>query len=259
MKSKNSSMSSRLALASVAINNAKSDPRIGTLLVQYGYGPAKLQEGAALLDAAVSACQLKVSLGGASKTSTAAIQEAFSEAKAAYQELAQVCRAIFGLNNPVLSSLGLNRPAPARQAELLARASALFDNALGSASITASLSQYGYPPAKLGAEKEKVTALANALQQREAANGLSQQATVDRDKALERLYGWMGAFWRVAKVALRDYPQLLEELGLVARYGKTHAQQQAPFKASRTKQARKAVALHPASPQAPVLAEKASS
>ena len=257
MNKETKSIAQRLASAQVAINNAMTSTEVGLYLSRYGYGPAKLQEGKTLLDAAVAAYQLQLSVAGGRNAATATVTTAYNDTRLAYQGLAQVCRAVFGPTNPMLATLGLNRPTPARQADLLARANALFDNAIGNASMATSLGQFGYTSQKLNSEKAKVTSFAAAIQQREAAKGTAQQATVDRDKALEALDRWMSAFRRVAKVALREHPQLLEELSIVTLYGKTPAQQQAPAKATRTKEARKAAALHTV-PVPPSQPEKAT-
>jgi len=58
---------------------------------------------------------------------------------------------------------------------------------------------------------------------------------------MEELHYWMGGFVRVAKVALREDPQLLEKLGILKRSSKTKAQRGAGKKASATRKAKKAV------------------
>ncbi|HQO21323.1 MAG TPA: hypothetical protein PLA03_13360, partial [Acidobacteriota bacterium] len=64
-------------------------------------------------------------------------------------------------------------------------------------------------------------------------------ATFEQNRAMEALDYWMGGFVKVAKVALRDQPQLLEKLGILKRGGKTAAQRQAPQKAAATRAAKK--------------------
>ena len=56
----------------------------------------------------------------------------------------------------------------------------------------------------------------NGTQEREKYE--AQQATKDRDAALDRLDDWLGDFREVAAIALADQPQQLEALqfGVVA-------------------------------------------
>ena len=58
----------------------------------------------------------------------------------------------------------------------------------------------------------------------EAAKGAAQQATRERDLALD---AWRAQYVKIARVALRNKPQLLEKLGLPARTGRTAAQRAA--------------------------------
>ena len=47
--------------------------------------------------------------------------------------------------------------------------------------------------------------------------GESQQATKDKNDAFEALDKWLAKFFKVAKIALEDKPQLLEILGKTIR------------------------------------------
>ena len=62
---------------------------------------------------------------------------------------------------------------------------------------------------------------------------------VDKDKALETLDDWMRSFVRVAKVALRTEPQLLEKLGIPTRSNRTAAQRGAGEKTSTTRRTKR--------------------
>ena len=47
--------------------------------------------------------------------------------------------------------------------------------------------------------------------------GESQQATKDKNNAFDALDKWVVRFFKVAKIALEDKPQLLESLGKTIR------------------------------------------
>ena len=57
----------------------------------------------------------------------------------------------------------------------------------------------------------------------EAAKGAAQQATREQDAALHALDAWRAQYIKIARVALRYKPQLLEKIGVAARTAKTPA------------------------------------
>jgi hypothetical protein len=221
------------------LNNAQSDVQIGQLLGEYGYDAERLSEGIALLQTADRALEAQVSTAGGWQAATKSLDAAEKKARVAYSALREVARAAYGLNGPVLAALGLNQTTPVRQTHFLTMARALFNNALGSPDIAATLNRFGYTSTRLTDEKGKIDTMDAARHAREAAKGAAQQATVDQAAAMNNLDKWMSAFFRVAKVALRGQEQLLEKLGILARNAKTEAQRQAPAKAAATRRERR--------------------
>ena len=232
-------LSERLITANVAISNALSDAQIGQLLGEYGYQTVKISEGKGLYEAAEAAVKKQVAAYGDQKDATARLSAAEKEAKKAYQNLAQVARAAFVRDKAKLAVLGLNSAMPSALPLFITMATALFDNASHTAEITDVLASYGYTVEKLSKERGKIVELTAANQAQESAKGAAQQATFEQNKAMEALDYWMGGFVKVAKVALREQPQLLEKLGILKRGGKTAAQRKAPEKAAATRAAKK--------------------
>ena len=232
-------ISDRLARANVAISNALSDAQIGKLLGEYGYQTQKLSEGKTLLEAADLAVKRQVAAHGDQKEATARFLSAEKTARTAYQNLAQVARAAFARDKAKLAVLGLNAAMPKALPLFLTMATALFDNAGHTAEIAETLKGYGYGADKLAKERAKIVELSAADQSQESAKGAAQQATFEQNRAMEALDYWMGGFVKVAKVALRDQPQLLEKLGILKRGGKTAAQRKATEKAAATRAAKK--------------------
>jgi len=71
------------------------------------------------------------------------------------------------------------------------------------------------------------------------AKGAAQQATAEQRAAMAGLRHEMRDFRRIAKVALKSHPQLLEKLGIMVRVARTAAQRGAGKKAAATRKARK--------------------
>lgn len=214
-------IAAQLNAAQLAINNSLADEEIQALVEGFGYTAEKLGAGSALYDSAMAAVSAQKSAAGAQQLSTQALQTAQTTAFDAYQALSRVARAV--CDPAQLTALDLNGIMPRLTAAFLAKAYTLFDNA---ASLTA-LSDFGYDPAKLSAERAKISAYDQANQRQEAAKGAAQQATREQVAALQALSEWTSQYTKIVRVALREKPQLLEKLGILARTSKTTAQRAA--------------------------------
>ena len=97
----------------------------------------------------------------------------------------------------------------------LAQSKQFYINALADSNVLAELAEFCITQTKLEAGQQLVneTEAANADQKKE--KGEAQQATIDRDEAIDNLEGWMSDFIAIARIALEDKPQLLEKLGIV--------------------------------------------
>ncbi len=211
----------QLNAAQVAINNSLADEEIQALVSGFGYSAETLAGGCELYERAQAAVNTQKLAAGTQQDATQALLEARKVATDAYQALAKVARAV--CDPAQLTALGLSGKMPLDTAGFLAAAYTLFDNAAN----FGSLSRFGYTAEKLAAERGRITAYDEANQKQEAAKGAAQQATREQDAALQALNEWMAQYLKIAKVALREKPQLLEKLGVAARTSKTTAQRAA--------------------------------
>lgn len=230
-----SSIWQQLAAAQTAINNTLSDAEIQGMVAQYGYPAEKLSEGKRLYDSAFTAVNAQVAVAGGQYQATADLKAREAAARSAYQELAQVARAAFLREPDRLAALGLRGTAPKATAHFIAQAGGAFQNAMSLPDVKAVLAAYGLNDGKLQDGKAKIDAYARANEAQEAAKGSAQQATQNQDAALAAMNQWTAHYIKIARVALRDKPQLLEKIGVSARTGKTAAQRQAPKKAAETR------------------------
>lgn len=229
----------KLNAAKLAIQNTQGDDELQSLVGAYGYNAAAMQEGLALYTKALEAYGKQKALAGSQKDATARLKEFEAEAREAYQGLAQVARAVFKSDRAVLKSLNLEGNMPALASVFISRAYVLFDNAANLAEAKETLSRYGYNAQKLAEERAKIEDFDEASQAQEAAKGTAQQATRDQEAAIDAMIGWLMQYLRIAKVALRGKPELLEKLGVLARSVRTKAQRKASEKASATRALKK--------------------
>ena len=223
-----STIADQIGAAQLAIDNSLSDDEIKTLVAAYGYNAAKLLEGKQFLGAAQTAVALQERASGAQQNATLAFNAAKTQAVDAYQALAKVARAVIGFGD--LAGLSLDGPMPRGATAFQTAARSLFTNA----AALPLLAQYGYDDARFQAESAKLAAFDDANDRQEKAKGAAQQATLEQDAALEALNRWAAQYVKIARVALRAKPQLLEKLGVVARTSPTAAQRAARKKDTTT-------------------------
>ena len=211
------SIKERLNAAQLALNNTLAVTEIQEAVGKYGYNRTKVEGGQALYKEALAAVEVRDEAAGAQQAATDKANAARTSAREVYQALAKVARAIFAKDRAKLTSLGLTGRMPAAAGEFLGTAYALFDNAVRVADVRTALSEYGYDEARLQEERAKMEAYDLANQAQEAALGAAQQATRDQDAALKALDEWVAQFLKIARVALRGKPELLEQLGITVR------------------------------------------
>lgn len=213
MSNPKKSIAERLNAANVVIMNSLNDAEIGALVAEFGYPPEVLHAGRALYESALAAVNAARAAAGAQESASAALFEVQKEARGAYQDLAKTARAVFRGDRSTLTALGLTGNMPLSTAGFLAAARTLFENAGRQEGLAA----YGYGAEKLVRESAKIDAFEAADLKQEAAKGSAQQATREQDAALAALDAWRAQYVKIARVALRGKPQLLEKLGVIAR------------------------------------------
>jgi hypothetical protein len=199
----------------VAIHNSLADPEVLALVGAYGYDAQRLAQGKQLLERSLQAYEVKEACAGAQRQATAETDRARLEAEDAFLALVRVARAVFKTDEPALTALALRGRVPASTAAFLGRADQLFDNAR-LPEVQQGLQAYGYDAARLQAEYKRINAYREADQVQEAAKGTAQQATADHDEALALLRDWIAQYIKIARIALRHQPKLLDKLGLSA-------------------------------------------
>ena len=214
-----------LKRAALAIDNTLADAQIRELMAAYSYTPEALAEARKLVDTARAASSAQLVAAGEQLQATAAFVQANAVARAAYQALAKLARA--SCDKPSLTKLGLSGSEPQAAGAFMKAAFDLFDNA---PQVPMLASRFGYNAAKLAAERAKISALQAADQAQGTAMGAAQQATAQQQAAFKALQAWLAEYLKIARVALRQDPQQLEKIGVVARTSKTAAQRAASGK-----------------------------
>lgn len=232
----------QLNTARLAINNTLADNELLALVASYGYTSQRMLEGQQLYERAVAAVNAQTIATGTRMQARAQASAAKSQAHASYQSLAQLARALFAQGSPQRATLGLNGKTPHSVAAFLAASNTLFDNGLAVEGIRQTLESYGYGAERLAQERAQIGVFAQANQLQAAANSAAQQSSHEQRAALTELGQWVARYHKIAKIALRDKPALIEKIGGAVRSTRTAAQRGGPKKAAATRAANKAAA-----------------
>lgn len=224
-----------------AINNALKNAAIKAAVLPYGFTVARLNAGKTRLNAAVAAIDNATALAGEKQFATANVKDAFKTAKGAYQDLAKVARAIFQNQPAHLTALSLDEAMPRGMDAFALSAHTLFNAGEYTDPIRDALEANGYDGGKLSTEGAKIAAFKDAREAQATCVGQAEQAKSEQSAALKALRDWSMAFRKIARVALKDTPQLLEALGILHRSVKTKAQRGAPAKSAVTRAKNKAL------------------
>src|SRR5262249_18111446 len=115
------------------------DTELQSLVATYGYTAKRIQQGQALYRAAAAAVNKQNMAAGAQRQATVQARATEQSARANYQALAQVARAVFVRDAATRATLGLKGTTPASAAAFRAAAEQLFDHALNIAEISTAL------------------------------------------------------------------------------------------------------------------------
>ena len=217
MYESNLAITKKIEVANYSITNAINNPIITTALTAFGYDTTKLNEGKTLLD------NLKVLQAGqkqeyieqrAATADRDAIRTQIDEIYARHLKLAKIA-----FKNEPNILLALEADGPREQAfdSWKGQVTTFYDAALSNQPIMDGLSRFNITATNLTDVQALLTTYENVTATQKTQTAEAQQATLDRDKAIQALDIWMRGFQEVAKIALKATPQLLEALGIAVK------------------------------------------
>ncbi|MEM8966548.1 MAG: hypothetical protein AAGE93_09025 [Bacteroidota bacterium] len=208
---KNQSINNQLKGSQAMIRNAKSSSIIQQKLTEWGYSPQKINEAEALLNNTQLAQQTKKQDYLAKRDVDRQWRSDWAAFQQQYAEHRAVAKAIFRKDPATLERLRLSQALPKRINDILDQAEDFYQE-LGEGKEMAKL---GVKADELNQAKAMVSTLVQLRERRLQCKGAAESSTQKRNQALADLRTWQQEFSRVAKMALKDDPQLLEALGIM--------------------------------------------
>jgi len=211
------SIDERLLTAQVRVDNTLNDPEILSRVSEFGYNADRMTEGKALQVKAAQLHQKQMTEYGEQYQASSAVKAKWEEAEKPYMVYLETARVPFKREPAIMVKLGLAGDRKTSFSGWLTQARQFYTNALNDSEVLAKLGQFGITEAKLQAGQQLLDELEAANTDQEKEKGEAQQATADRDVALDEMDDWVSDYTAIARIALADKPQLLEKLGIVVR------------------------------------------
>lgn len=206
------SIASQFASARVMIRNAKNHPVIQQKLAEWGYSQQHMLQGTVALEELEAVQQeqeecynTKSNIDRNWRTQLASLRKSYAEHRA-------VAKIVFRHQPELLQRLRLHQPMPRRQPDWVMQTRAFYRVIV---SESKEMQKLGIKAEDLTQTQATVNALLNLQEQRLQCKGDAESATQKRNEVRAKLRAWQQEFIRMAKMALKDDPQLLEVLGIV--------------------------------------------
>jgi hypothetical protein len=206
----NHSLSGKLSAAQTAIYNALEHAEIQKKLSAYGFTPKRLQEGNTLLNTALLLQDEKSDRYGEKQELSAQLRAQEKAVRELFGKHVATVRLAFRDEPATLSRFNISMISTKKEAWQM-QASNFYRLAAQSSNV---LSRYQLTAEELAQNQAGVEALIAARNRRLQKKGEAEEATRHRDQSLRELQAWMREFRTIARLALRDNPQLLEALGI---------------------------------------------
>jgi hypothetical protein len=212
--SRSTSLVSRLSRYERVLHNAQSDPEIAELLAEFSFDALKIAHGRGLYEHACMLQRAQEREYGEQYDATAAMTLARKQAEESYRRFADVARVALRGERGAPDALGLNERGKKSLTEWIEGARRFYAHALTSRVVQEKLAQFNISREQLEGGRQGLEALDHARRAQERAQSEAKDATKKRDAAVEALDRWMDDFFAIARVAVRQRPQLREKLGL---------------------------------------------
>jgi len=206
-------VSALFAEAQRYVDNATAHPEIQKKMNALGFSARRILEGSALLDAARAGQIDKHEKYSERQLLSERIQADYQHARQLFDEHVKIVRFAFRHEPALLQSFNVQRVSKRVESWLL-QASEFYRIAARHREV---LGASGLSEAEVSQGTASIEAINTVRNQRMRCKGDAEEATRLRNASMKDLKRWMSDFRAIARIALRDSPQLMEALGMVVK------------------------------------------
>jgi hypothetical protein len=206
----------RLSGFQLTLNNA-TDPQILSATMVFNYGDDKIAEGKALVKQAQQLNIIQEKEYGEQYTASNILTKAVKDfTKTTYRPHFDLARKLFPSDPGIRAAMALSGRRRRNYGEWVNQVVIFYSNALSTPEVLQKFLTLNITQEILEESLSQVDGLNLLRAAQKKESGEAQQATDDRDQALDQIRDWMAMYYTVAKIALAEKPQLLEKLGIKA-------------------------------------------
>lgn len=196
----------------ILFENISEQPELASELAEYGYDSDEIAKGKALYDKAVADYQKNIKETQEETSSHAAFNQKMEELLAVYTTDRKKVRIIYKDHPDTLKNLRLKGRTTRVLANLLDDIRILYSTLKENTELLAPVKRLKIDEAHLNKQLEKLQGVEKAYALYIKEKGESQQATKNKNKAINEVEKWVRELYAISKIALEDKPQLLESI-----------------------------------------------
>lgn len=201
----------------VALENVEAQTEIASIMAEFGYDSALIEEGKNLFTKTRQAYDLNTQEDDETSEAYNSFSEKRQQLADTYSLHRKKAKVIFKRDQQIKERLALTGSMPSAYVSWLETVKKFYKEALKDESVQTKLSRLRITVEELNATSTLIGELETARADYLREKGESQDATNAKDSAFAKLDDWMSEFYAVAKIALEDNIQLLEALGVIIR------------------------------------------
>ncbi len=213
----NQEITKQVAQSRIALKNARDEADLQAVLAPFGYDPARIDEGLALIEAVQEEMDGQSIQYAERYGATMALQEKAEAVRVAYTRHTKLARVAFEPDTPGYTRLALAGRRSRNRAAWMAQARQFYDTLLDDAALLQTTSAYTLDQQTAEATRAALDAVEAAQLKQVKETSKARQATRRRDEAVAALRRYMKDFNRIARIATEPHPQLREKMGMVER------------------------------------------
>ena len=194
--------------------NAQEDVQINTLLVPYKIDDSKYEYGLTLCSRGYKSDSQQIKLHGQQYRARKKFEKLQNEANEIYQIHLKFLRISFEKDVEKLKEISAYGIRTRSTADWLKEAITFYQNTVIDEEAMVELDSYGITAEMFQQNENKLKDVDAAYRDHKLKLGAAQNAVVLRDEIFNELALFRKKFIAICRTALRDYPQLLEKLGI---------------------------------------------